>query len=175
MSNRRVRELEKDIELLQNRDRILTDTIRSLEKIIDEQEDDHIAMGNKFADEKMELQRELSNECSKVAILTADLESLKTRLDGLGSEARQTRLLVVLQEDLERAMNMMLRFAAALGIQRSGPGTLYAEIQEFANKYGMYYRAPDSAHDVVRNLFPDAPEAIGPPKETPQLTSGEDK
>jgi hypothetical protein len=136
---------------------------------------DYMEMGNKFADEKADLEYKLSVEKSKVAILTADLETLKSRIDGLGDEERQTRLLVILQEDLERAINMALRFAGALGIQPSGPGTLYAEIQEFAQKYGMYYRAPDSAHNVVRNLFPGVPEAIDPPEKILELPSGEEE
>ena len=50
-------------------------------------------------------------------------------------DAKKDRVLVILQQDLEKAINYLHRYAYALGIQRGG--ILWDEIEALSAKYNM--------------------------------------
>jgi hypothetical protein len=97
---------------------------------------DYVDLGMQWADTASERDAERS----KAKVYKYQLDALVEKVEGLGDEDRNRRLLVILQQDLEHSINLLLRFAYALGVQPGGE--LYNELQGLARKYGMDYRAP---------------------------------
>lgn len=110
---------------------------------------DYIELGNHAADLKWDAEQAVLQREN----VQRSYDALIERLDAAEGKNKEN-LLVVLQEDLELAINLVLRFARALGVQAGG--SLYEEIQAIANKYKMSYEAPTS-NNLYRNLNPAVP------------------
>lgn len=115
----------------------------------------YLELGNAAADRTFENRAEFRRLQQERDTFKQEYETLRDRIDGLGDDQRKERLLVILQEDLEKAINTLTRYAQALGIQQGG--ILYDQVQDLRTKYKMGdYIAPTS-HDMRATLEPGAP------------------
>lgn len=96
---------------------------------------DYIDLGNEAADlvrEREQVENLFINEVDKNRVL-------RQRIEAMGDEA----IVPILAEDLEKTLNLAIRWAGALGIQMNpDPDSLYGQLQALAHKYKMHYTPP---------------------------------
>lgn len=97
---------------------------------------DYLDLGNEAADMKQTLGTSERQATARLAEAEKEIRHLVQRI-----EADPGKVVPILSADLEKAINMLIRFAQALGMQAQG--ALYDEVQALASKYGMSYRAPN--------------------------------
>lgn len=96
---------------------------------------DFIDIGNAATDANFDQE----SKTTELELVRAELLALRQKLANSGGRGIKgnKRVLTIMQIDMEKALNMLMRFAHALGIQ--GQGALYDELQELVTKYGMRY------------------------------------
>lgn len=99
---------------------------------------EYLELGDFNADQMNEHLGDLRQAKAYVEDVIAENQMLRQRID---AAPETERIVPILCADLEKAINMMMRFAQSLGIMDQGP--LYDEIQVLASKYGMEYRSPE--------------------------------
>lgn len=98
---------------------------------------DYIDLGNVAAD----LEHGEQKARGIIRELVAENRVLNQRIDAAGDEA----IVPILADDLEKALNIAIRWASALGIQENpDPDSLYGQLQTLAHKYKMNYTPPKS-------------------------------
>lgn len=99
---------------------------------------DYLALGHKAADDIESVHGKKRQYKAIAEEAAEEIKMLRQRIDA-APEADQ--IVPILCEDLEKSINMMMRFAQSLGIMAQGP--IYEDIQALATKYGMSYREPN--------------------------------
>jgi hypothetical protein len=106
---------------------------------------DYLELGALLAD-----QEGSAKERQYKAIVEDAQKEIQILRDRIEAAPEAEKIVLTLCEDLEKAINMMMRVAQALGMMAQGP--LYEEVQALASKYGMTYRAP-SRKQVVADAY----------------------
>jgi hypothetical protein len=96
---------------------------------------DYMELGDAAADQKVQLRAEQRRR----QVVEHTLAGLRARINGAGDLQRKDRLVVILQEDLEEALNLVFRLARAAGVQGSDGEVSWA-INKLARKYGMEFK-----------------------------------
>lgn len=96
-------------------------------------------LGNEAADLKLERDA-ARRERDMLRARLSQVQGQIDQVDGL-SEEKRDKVMLILMQDLEDCINMLKRYAYALGIQPGG--ILYEQVQALARKYKMGdYRPP---------------------------------
>lgn len=105
---------------------------------------DYLDLGNAAADLQHRIER-----------LEAQLAHTRLEIDTLRQRAEADESVVpILAADLEKAINMAIRFAFALGVQANkDPHSIYGELQTLAKKYKMNYEPP-TEYDYKSMVLP---------------------
>lgn len=104
-------------------------------KIIEQLPLHYLELGNKAADMKSLLSRSEREATARVKELEERLATWQQRFDAL---PESEKIIPILSSDLELALNMIIRFAQALGIHPRGE--LYNGINKLLSKYNMIYK-----------------------------------
>lgn len=100
--------------------------------------------------------------------LEEELAALQAKVAAGEDQTKAQAVMTILQMDLETALNMVRRFAFALGVQPGGD--LYDEIQALLTKYKMFYQAPKD-YSYEENVRPTL-DVAGTRKALPEGEDG---
>jgi hypothetical protein len=126
-------------------------------------------LGLKAADLKLERDAAIKRE----ETLRAAYENLEYRLSGIEGmdDVKKDRVLVTLQQDLEKSINYLKRYAYALGIQRGG--ILWDELQGLLTKYNMREYIPPTGYSYEELIAPTIRPVIEGTPTKKELDSGD--
>jgi hypothetical protein len=114
---------------------------------------DYVDLGNKAAD----LDADLKTRTREVAGWRMQFEDLLEKV-GAAEDKNPTRLLVILQKDLETALNLCSRLIYAVGAQPGG--TLYESVNALMAKYNMVL-TPNKGLNDIRSPYVEVAEHAG--------------
>lgn len=126
--------------------------------------EDFEAIGHAAADLKIE--RDAARR--EVEVWKHEAAMLKDRLDQINAVdvSDKARVMSILMDDLEHSINLLTRFAYALGIQEGGD--LYDEVQKLRTKYKMGAYRPPTEYSYAELVTPDLSSNIIEGTETPK-------